>query len=72
MSKKASDIQHPIGYADGQIHLGKDHVKEADASNGSKVDHGGSKIPGQGGPEILGGSSSQRITGQSIEQQLKE
>jgi len=74
MSNKKADLDHPVGYNPGEQHLGKSEI------NSSKSDlppqagtHGqpDSHIAGQKGPEILGGSASTRILGQSVDEQLR-
>ncbi|CAF1168423.1 unnamed protein product [Adineta steineri] len=63
-----------IGYNAGEQHLGKpkvdcheNNLPPQAGTHGQPESH----ISGQGGPEILGGSASTRITGQSVEEQLK-
>ncbi|CAF0983239.1 unnamed protein product [Adineta steineri] len=73
--KPSADLYHPIGYGDNEQHLGKTKVVENKETTGPQAGLGGekgSKICGQAGPELLGGSASTRILGQSVDEQLKK
>jgi len=74
MSNKEADVVDSVGYSAGEQHFGK----SKDGSSGSDLPpqagtHGepDSRISGQKGPEVLGGSASTRVLGQSVDQQLK-
>ncbi|CAF0804056.1 unnamed protein product [Rotaria sp. Silwood1] len=72
--KLPNDVHHRIGYAENEQHLGKPKVTKNKEVAGPQAGLGGeegSKICGQGGPELLGGSASTRILGQSVDEQLK-
>ncbi|CAF0832599.1 unnamed protein product [Rotaria sordida] len=72
--KLPSDVEHKIGYAENEQHIGKPKVTENKEVAGPQAGldgEKGSKICGQGGPEILGGSASTRVLGQSVDEQLK-
>ncbi|CAF0810466.1 unnamed protein product [Adineta ricciae] len=71
--KPVTDTYHPIGYEENQQHLGqreKPKDKEVEGPQAGLGGEKGSKICGQAGPELLGGSASTRILGQSIDEQL--
>lgn len=76
MSHAKSDLQHPIGYDKGEQHVGKPKVdkQEEQTLPPQAGTHGqpDSHISGQTGPEIMGGSASTRVTGQSVDEQLKK
>lgn len=72
MSNGKTDLNNRIGYNTDEQHVGEQ-------GNSSKNDHGphagrhgepDSHIAGQSGPEILGGTASTRILGQSVDEQL--
>ncbi|CAF1062309.1 unnamed protein product [Rotaria sordida] len=74
MSNKKTDLHHPVGYDDGEQHVGKSKVDpREDKLPPQAGTHGqpDSHISGQSGAEILGGSASTRVTGQSVDEQLK-
>ncbi|UJR09275.1 hypothetical protein I4U23_013520 [Adineta vaga] len=74
MSDKKPDLTHPVGYNPGQQHLGKSKIdSHEDGLPPQAGTHGqpDSHIGGQSGPEILGGSASTRVVGQSVDEQLK-
>ncbi|UJR36889.1 hypothetical protein I4U23_029602 [Adineta vaga] len=71
--KPVSDTYHPIGYGENEQHLGKEKKpgnKEVDGPQAGIGGEEGSRICGQAGPELLGGSASTRILGQSVDEQL--
>jgi hypothetical protein len=74
MSNQKTDVNHPIGYNPGEQHLGKSKIDSREDNLPPQAGTHGqpdSHISGQGGPEILGGSASTRVIGQSVDEQLK-
>ncbi|CAF0971556.1 unnamed protein product [Didymodactylos carnosus] len=72
-SKDKTDVEHKVGYGSGEVHVGKEDAstneKERRPEAGEKGEEE-SHISGQGGREILGGTSSTRVLGESVSQQL--
>ncbi|CAF0995970.1 unnamed protein product [Adineta steineri] len=73
MSNNKTDVVHPIGYKTGEQQIDKSDTNSSGSNLPPQAGTYGqpdSHISGQGGPEILGGSASTRILGQSVDAQL--
>ncbi|CAF0986156.1 unnamed protein product [Rotaria sp. Silwood1] len=73
MENKPTDLYHTVGYDRGEQHVDKSKVDSREETSAPQAGMHGqpeSHISGQGGAEVLGGTASTRITGQSVDEQL--
>ncbi|CAF1023019.1 unnamed protein product [Didymodactylos carnosus] len=73
--KPKPNLEDPIGYGPGQIHLGKEQTSSSEKKRAPQAGEKGeedSYVCGQASREIFGGTSSTRILGEPISKQLDD